>query len=121
MARLTAGSGRRSTDQSISSGRRGRDKPRLQAPRPWWRCSPMRYLLRSLRPALVSAFVLTSAACGSPAAIRTTPPVDAPPPPQEWKLAWSDDFDGAAGMPVDGSKWVAETGGNGWGNQEREY
>jgi beta-glucanase (GH16 family) len=82
----------------------------------------MHYLLRSLRPALVSAFVLTSAECGSPAALRT-PPVDTtpPPPPQEWKLAWSDDFDGATGTPVDGSKWIAETGGNGWGNQEWEY
>ncbi|MDP9204614.1 MAG: glycoside hydrolase family 16 protein [Gemmatimonadota bacterium] len=80
----------------------------------------MRYLLRSLRPALVSAFVLTSAGCGgSPAAIGTTPPIDTPP--QEWKLAWSDEFDGLAGAPVDGTRWVAETGGGGWGNQEREY
>ncbi len=82
----------------------------------------MRCLLRSLRPALVSAFVLTNAGCGSPAATRTTPPVDTPPPPpQEWQLTWSDDFDGPAGAPIDGTKWVAETGGNGWGNQEREY
>jgi beta-glucanase (GH16 family) len=34
---------------------------------------------------------------------------------------WSDEFDGAAGSSFDASKWVAETGGGGWGNQEREY
>jgi beta-glucanase (GH16 family) len=38
-----------------------------------------------------------------------------------WQLAWSDEFDGAAGAPVDGSKWVADTGGQGWGNKERQY
>jgi beta-glucanase (GH16 family) len=42
-------------------------------------------------------------------------------PPPAWTLAWSDEFDGAAGSPVDGTKWVADTGGQGWGNQEREY
>jgi beta-glucanase (GH16 family) len=81
----------------------------------------MRYLLRSLCQTLVSAFALTSAGCGSSAATSATPPPVDTPPPQEWKLAWSDDFDGSAGAPVDGAKWVAETGGNGWGNQEREY
>jgi beta-glucanase (GH16 family) len=38
-----------------------------------------------------------------------------------WKLVWSDEFDGANGSPIDPSKWVAESGGNGWGNQELEY
>ncbi len=38
-----------------------------------------------------------------------------------WKLVWSDEFDGANGSPIDSSKWVAESGGNGWGNQELEY
>jgi beta-glucanase (GH16 family) len=42
-------------------------------------------------------------------------------PPAEWTLAWSDEFDGPAGGPVDGTKWVAETGGHGWGNKERQY
>jgi beta-glucanase (GH16 family) len=36
-------------------------------------------------------------------------------------LSWSDEFDGAAGAPVNGAKWLAETGGQGWGNQERQY
>jgi beta-glucanase (GH16 family) len=42
-------------------------------------------------------------------------------PAEGWTLAWSDEFDGAAGASVDGSKWVAEIGGHGWGNQERQY
>ena len=36
-------------------------------------------------------------------------------------LTWSDEFNGPDGSPVDSSKWVLETGGNGWGNQELEY
>jgi beta-glucanase (GH16 family) len=38
-----------------------------------------------------------------------------------WVLTWSDEFDGANGAGIDASKWVAETGGNGWGNKELEY
>ena len=38
-----------------------------------------------------------------------------------WTLIWSDEFNGPDGSPVDSSKWVIETGGNGWGNQELEY
>lgn len=38
-----------------------------------------------------------------------------------WTLAWSDEFDGPAGATFDRMKWVADTGGQGWGNQEREF
>jgi len=38
-----------------------------------------------------------------------------------WKLVWSDEFNGPDGSAVDPSRWVLETGGNGWGNQELEY
>lgn len=38
-----------------------------------------------------------------------------------WTLVWSDEFNGPDGSPVDSSKWVMATGGNGWGNQELEY
>jgi beta-glucanase (GH16 family) len=38
-----------------------------------------------------------------------------------WTLAWSDEFDGLAGASFDRAKWVADTGGQGWGNQEREF
>ena len=38
-----------------------------------------------------------------------------------WRLAWSDEFNGADGSAVDSTKWVYDTGGNGWGNSEYEY
>ncbi len=38
-----------------------------------------------------------------------------------WELVWSDEFNGANGSALDSSKWVSESGGNGWGNQELEY
>ena len=40
---------------------------------------------------------------------------------QTWTLVWSDEFNGAAGSPVDSTKWVFDTGGSGWGNNELEY
>src|SRR5215467_1039123 len=40
---------------------------------------------------------------------------------QSWTLAWSDEFDGAAGSAPDQSKWGYDIGGNGWGNNELEY
>src|SRR2546423_1688693 len=40
---------------------------------------------------------------------------------QTWTLVWSDEFNGAAGSPVDSTKWVFDTGGSGWGNYELEY
>ena len=36
-------------------------------------------------------------------------------------ITWSDEFNGAAGSPVDGSKWKFDTGGSGNGNNELEY
>src|SRR2546425_5611004 len=41
-----------------------------------------------------------------------------PPPPPPWRLVWHDEFDGAA---LDTTRWVRETGGNGWGNGELEF
>jgi beta-glucanase (GH16 family) len=38
-----------------------------------------------------------------------------------WKLVWSDEFNDADGTGIDPTKWAAQTGGDGWGNQEREY
>jgi beta-glucanase (GH16 family) len=37
-----------------------------------------------------------------------------------YTLTWSDEFDGADGAPPDPAKWTYDTGGSGWGNQERE-
>jgi len=41
-----------------------------------------------------------------------------PPPLPPWRLVWHDEFDGTA---LDTTKWVRETGGNGWGNGELEF
>ncbi len=41
--------------------------------------------------------------------------------PTVWGLVWSDEFNGQDGSPVDQSKWTAEVGGWGWGNNELEY
>jgi len=38
-----------------------------------------------------------------------------------WTLTWSDEFNGANGSAVDSTKWVYDTGGDGWGNSELEY
>jgi beta-glucanase (GH16 family) len=38
-----------------------------------------------------------------------------------WTLVWSDEFAGPAGALVDATKWVSETGGHGWGNEELQY
>ena len=37
------------------------------------------------------------------------------------KIAFRDEFNKPADTPVDSSKWTAEIGGGGWGNQELEY
>jgi beta-glucanase (GH16 family) len=37
---------------------------------------------------------------------------------QNWKLVWSDEFNGTA---IDAASWKFETGGGGWGNNELEY
>jgi len=34
---------------------------------------------------------------------------------------WSDEFNGPNGSAVDSSKWISESGGGGWGNNELEY
>lgn len=40
----------------------------------------------------------------------------------EYKLIWSDEFEGENGSSVDSDKWVIETGNNrGWGNNELQY
>jgi Glycosyl hydrolases family 16 len=38
-----------------------------------------------------------------------------------WSLAWSDEFDGPMGTPVDPATWQLEVGGHGWGNEELQY
>jgi beta-glucanase (GH16 family) len=43
----------------------------------------------------------------------------APTGVEEWRLVWSDEFD-SPGLP-DSSKWTADVGGSGWGNNELQY
>src|SRR5262249_21987939 len=49
------------------------------------------------------------------------------PGPAGWKLVWSDEFSGAAGLAPDASHWSHEVGDGtaqgipGWGNNELEY
>ena len=63
--------------------------------------------------ALLAAALL---ACGSAVSQTGQAPVRA-----GWTLTWSDEFNGQNGSAVDLAKWVQETGGNGWGNDELEY
>jgi len=37
------------------------------------------------------------------------------------KFAFRDEFNKASNDPIDSSKWTAEIGGGGWGNQELQY
>jgi beta-glucanase (GH16 family) len=57
---------------------------------------------------------VTTSSCGSSPSSTTVPP------PPSYVLTWSDEFSGANGSLPDSSKWVMETGGNGWGNNELE-
>lgn len=63
-------------------------------------------------PLIFSCLLLACAGGQSVAA-----PADRP----AWNLVWNDEFNGGNGSTPDQSKWVIETGGNGWGNSELEY
>jgi beta-glucanase (GH16 family) len=78
------------------------------------------WCLRRMMPLIVSVLVLGCAASGQTSA--GTGPKSAPSSGEGvWRLTWSDDFSGANGSSPDPSKWILETGGNGWGNNELEY
>ncbi|HJU54809.1 MAG TPA: glycoside hydrolase family 16 protein [Pyrinomonadaceae bacterium] len=68
------------------------------------------YRPRPTRALLCLVAFFSLAAAGSQANAQTT-----------WTLVWGDEFNGSAGAAVDGTKWVMETGGGGWGNNELEY
>ncbi|MEO8916557.1 MAG: glycoside hydrolase family 16 protein [Polyangiaceae bacterium] len=42
-------------------------------------------------------------------------------PSSSWKLVWSDDFDGASGTAVDGSKWAYDSGPNWYNGELQDY
>jgi len=60
------------------------------------------------KPALFALFVLLEVG----ACVHHAPSPDP---------VWHDEFDGPAGASFDRAKWVADTGGKGFGNQEREF
>jgi len=64
----------------------------------------------------VAAFVSVIAASWGSSQTKVAPP----PPPPSYVLTWSDEFSAANGSLPDSSKWVMETGGTGWGNNELE-
>ena len=64
---------------------------------------------------ILFAFVVCAAYAYAAAQAKDTPPSS-----PQWTLVWGDEFNGPNGSPVDASKWVFETGGRGWGNDELE-
>src|SRR4029079_2048097 len=64
-------------------------------------------------PAQSITLLVIAAAAPTP----TPTPTPAAADPTVWSLAWSDEFDGSLDSPIDSSRWTAEVGGNGWGNQ----
>jgi len=65
----------------------------------------------------LSAFILICA-CSYPAALQRA---GGPSSSFSWVLTWSDEFNGPDGAAPDPAKWIVESGGNGWGNNELEY
>jgi beta-glucanase (GH16 family) len=43
------------------------------------------------------------------------------PPYRQWVLTWDDEFNGPNGSSPDATKWLIESGGDGWGNKELQY
>ena len=70
-------------------------------------------------PVSFAVIMLVAASVLSVSVAAQTPSTAVPSP--AWKLVWSDEFNGPNGSAVDASKWVSETGGGGWGNNELEY
>jgi len=69
------------------------------------------------RPTLLGMILLVGGCVVGVNAAAQAPP----PAPPAWKLVWSDEFNGPNDSAVDSNKWVTETGGGGWGNNELEY
>jgi len=72
--------------------------------------------------AFILLFLLTAGTGFAQAQAKTAPAVSSSPSADSrWRLVWNDEFNGGNGSAPDKSKWVVETGGNGWGNNELEY
>jgi beta-glucanase (GH16 family) len=77
----------------------------------------MNSFLRALRHYL-SFTALLVVTCTEPYSLKAASASSAP---TRWILTWSDEFNGPDGSTPDPTKWVVESGGNGWGNHELEY
>ncbi|GAA2383627.1 hydrolase [Catellatospora methionotrophica] len=66
--------------------------------------------------ARLTVAALAAAGLTVPATVITATPALAVGP-----QTWSDEFNAAAGAPVNGSKWKFDIGGGGWGNNELQY
>lgn len=77
---------------------------------PFSRNLPRTGALTVALPVAVFTFILVSYSWLCPTACASNPTV--------WSLAWSDEFDGPSGSPVDSAKWSFDIGGSGWGNNE---
>ena len=77
--------------------------------------------VRSPRRAAATGALLGLLLTGAALSAPHTPAHAATGPQAKPAATWSDDFDGAAGSDVDGSKWTHDVGGSGWGNNELEY
>src|ERR1700722_9781756 len=69
---------------------------------------------------ILIAAVLFPAITARCAETNSVPPATAEST-NDWKLIWSDEFNGPAGAGIDTNKWTAETGGGGNGNREWEF
>jgi beta-glucanase (GH16 family) len=72
-----------------------------------------------MKPAFFALLALAACAGISPA--PESPPPSTPTPSPSSSPIWSDEFDGPAGASFDRAKWVADTGGLGFGNNERQF
>jgi beta-glucanase (GH16 family) len=69
-----------------------------------------------------SLIVLTACGGGSGGSGNGTPtPAPTPTTPADWTQSWTDEFNGAAGAPVDASKWQVEVKGNNDNNELQYY
>ncbi|MFT5312234.1 MAG: beta-glucanase (GH16 family) [Paraglaciecola sp.] len=66
---------------------------------------------------LAISLAIGLAGCGGSSTNSDFASVDASVPVSDWKLIWSDEFDGAA---IDSSKWTHEVNCDGGGNQEQQ-
>ncbi len=83
------------------------------------------FISRGSIPLLI-AVVFGTGGCGGAVSNTVPTPTDSMPsvaalPSPSASPTWSDEFDGAAGASFDRAKWTADGGGNGFGNQEREF